>query len=293
MEKPIITIDLGEITNTCFVVMPFHSLFESEYNRVIRPAIEEVGLVCVRGDEIYKEQSIVQDIWRSIRSARVIVAELTNRNPNVMYEIGLAHALSKPIIFLTRNQEDVPFDLRSLRYLFYDPNDPFWGDNLRKELASMLRQTIETPSLQSHLNGINVMATLPKAPTEPLAQSTEEIDDISGIWQGKWLSAQGEIEHNATLVIPKHDKQITSSMTVSYLKESVPSIVQETLTGTMQKNKVLLTGINYTYIERGKSVSYSLDSFEVILSKDKKHLEGKVVSKNGEREIKFIKIPGK
>ena len=94
MKKPVITIDLEEITNTCFVVMPFHSLFESEYNRVIRPAIEEVGLECVRGDEIYKEQSIVQDIWRSIRSARVIVAELTNRNPNVMYEIGLAHALS-------------------------------------------------------------------------------------------------------------------------------------------------------------------------------------------------------
>ena len=291
MDKPIVTIELEEITNSCFVVMPFHSLFESEYSRVIRPAVEEVGLDCVRGDEIYRGQSIVQDIWYSIRRARVIVAELTNRNPNVMYEVGLAHALSKPIIFITRNQDDVPFDLRALRYLFYDPNDPFWGDNLRKELVSMLRKAIEESSLQSHLHGINITATFPDIPIGPLAQSAEVVKDISGTWQGKWVGTGVEIEHNATLVIPKHNEQITASMTISYLKESVPSIVQETLTGSIQKHRVQLTGINYTYIERGNSISYSLDSFEFSLSEDKKNLKGKIITKNGEREIKFIRIP--
>lgn len=52
-------ISLGGISNTCFVVMPFHSLFKLEYERVIRPAIEEAGLECVRGDEIYTEQAII------------------------------------------------------------------------------------------------------------------------------------------------------------------------------------------------------------------------------------------
>jgi hypothetical protein len=59
-----IQIDLEEIKNTCFVIIPFRSLFEAEYERVIRPAIEEVGLECVRGDEIYTEQAIVQDIFK-------------------------------------------------------------------------------------------------------------------------------------------------------------------------------------------------------------------------------------
>ena len=74
MDQNQVIVDLEKISNTCFVVMPFRSLFESEYERVIRPAIEEAGLECVRGDEIYTEQDIVQDIWKSIRQARVIVA---------------------------------------------------------------------------------------------------------------------------------------------------------------------------------------------------------------------------
>jgi len=41
------------VTNTCFVAMPFHDLYTAEYDRVIRPAIGEAGLICVRGDEIY------------------------------------------------------------------------------------------------------------------------------------------------------------------------------------------------------------------------------------------------
>jgi hypothetical protein len=57
-----IIVEFAKITNTCFVVMPFHSLFGAQYERVIRPAIEEAGLECIRGDEIYTEQAIVQDI---------------------------------------------------------------------------------------------------------------------------------------------------------------------------------------------------------------------------------------
>jgi nucleoside 2-deoxyribosyltransferase len=77
--------------------------------------VEEAGLVCVRGDEIYTRQAVIQDIWHSIRKARLVVAELSGRNPNVMYEIGLAHAIGKPIILLNRDEEDGPFDLRTLR----------------------------------------------------------------------------------------------------------------------------------------------------------------------------------
>jgi hypothetical protein len=52
-------------------------------------------------------------------SARLIVADCTDRNPNVFYEIGLAHTIGKPTILLTQKSEDVPFDLRHLRYIEY------------------------------------------------------------------------------------------------------------------------------------------------------------------------------
>lgn len=119
-NSPVININLGNLENSCFVVMPFKPMFKTQYENIIRPAIKESGLECVRGDEIYSKPRIVDDIWKSIRSARVIIAELTGKNPNVLYEVGLAQAIGKPLIIITRNEDDVPFDLKSLRYLFYD-----------------------------------------------------------------------------------------------------------------------------------------------------------------------------
>ena len=86
--------------------MPFESLFQTQYERVIRPAGEELGLKCVRADEIYSKPQIMADIWRSIRKARLLIAELTSRNANVFYEVGLAHAIGKPILLLTRNEDE-------------------------------------------------------------------------------------------------------------------------------------------------------------------------------------------
>src|ERR1041385_3895652 len=115
-HKNSVLVEIGEVENTCFVAMPFNNLFQIQYERVIRPAVEELGLKCIRADEIYLTPQIMADIWNGIRKSRLIIAELTGRNPNVFYEIGLAHAIGKPIILLTRREEDVPFDLKSLRY---------------------------------------------------------------------------------------------------------------------------------------------------------------------------------
>ena len=102
MPRSRVIVELGDVANTCFVAMPFHALFAKEYERVIRPAIQATGLQCVRGDETHGRPSVVQDVWLSLRRARLVLAELSGRNPNVMYEVGLAHALGKPIILLTR-----------------------------------------------------------------------------------------------------------------------------------------------------------------------------------------------
>ena len=91
-----IKINVKELKNNCFVIMPFSSLFNIEYERVIKPAIEECGLRCVRGDEIFSMPHILEDIWKSIRECRLVIAELTSQNANVFYELGIAHAIGKP-----------------------------------------------------------------------------------------------------------------------------------------------------------------------------------------------------
>lgn len=273
--------------------MPFHALFGAEYEKVIRPAIEEAGLECVRGDEIYTEQAIVQDIWRSVRQARVIVAELSGRNPNVMYEIGLAHAIGKPIVLLTRNQEDVPFDLRALRYIYYDPNNPTWGEDLRAELTKVVRKILETPSLGAHLGGVHVYATVPEAPEQPLSRRKDEIaeQDFSGVWTTSWLSIKRERDHKATLVIPpEHGRNFMANLTITYIRVEQRTVVQETLAGTAEGAHLSLTGVNYTYVEQGSSRSYSLDSFELQLSADGNTLTGEAVLKHGTREVIFRRL---
>ena len=292
MEESRVIVDLEAVTNSCFVVMPFHSLFESQYERVIRPAVEDAGLECVRGDEIFTQQAIVQDIWKAIRHARVILVELSGRNPNVMYETGLAHAIGKPIVFITRNEQDVPFDLGPLRYIYYDPNNPFWGEDLRADLTKMLRKVIEEASIAEHLRGIVVRASLPSVPEQPATRHARPPQvDFSGVWNGSWISVKAQREHKATLVIPpKHDSHFTASMTVRYERNQEQTIVQESLTGSVRDTKLSLTGISYTYIEKGGSSGYSLDSFELIRSDDGKSLTGKAVLLHGTRDIAFSRL---
>lgn len=78
------------------------------------------------------------DIWDGIKKAKILIAELTGRNPNVMYELGLAHAIEKPVILLTQDINDVPFDLRSLRCIVYNTKEPEWANKLREEITKYI-----------------------------------------------------------------------------------------------------------------------------------------------------------
>src|SRR5262249_31328667 len=79
----------------CFVLMPFTDKLQPLYEDHISPIVQKAGLRCVRADDIHGTSLITYDIWEHINRARFLVAELTDRNPNVFYELGLAHAISK------------------------------------------------------------------------------------------------------------------------------------------------------------------------------------------------------
>ena len=131
---------------TCFVMQPFGGTLGGYYESIFKPAIDQAGLTPVRADaEIFATGKIMDQIWRGIRSANVLVAELTTKNPNVFYELGLAHALEKPVVLVSSNQEDVPFDLRHIRVILYDQADPFWGQKLIDKVADNIRSALKNP----------------------------------------------------------------------------------------------------------------------------------------------------
>src|ERR1700722_18482370 len=137
----------GAEKQTCFVISPFGGWFDSYYDGVFAPAIASAGLHSCRADDLYRPSSIVHDIWAYVQKARVLLADLTGKNPNVLYELGLAHAIGKPVIMITQVLDDVPFDLRNLRVITYDLRDPAWGEDLARRIERALTEVVAAPQL--------------------------------------------------------------------------------------------------------------------------------------------------
>lgn len=100
------------------VMMPFSDDFDPVYD-IIKVVCEEVGYPALRVDEIYGPTKIIDDVFNTIVQSRLVICDLSGRNPNVLYEAGLAHARGRGTILLTQNKEDVPFDLRQNRFIHY------------------------------------------------------------------------------------------------------------------------------------------------------------------------------
>ena len=107
---------------SAFVLMPFSEEFKALYAEFIRPSLEKGGFGVKLADDINNDHNILRDIVEGIGDSQLVVADLTGSNPNVLYELGLAHALRKPVMHLTQSLDDVPFDLSSYRMLVYGTN---------------------------------------------------------------------------------------------------------------------------------------------------------------------------
>lgn len=101
-----------------FVLTPFNDNYRNVYI-TIRDVCVRLNLKCIRGDEEYIPNEIFPQIIRQIIKSRLIIANITGRNPNVMYELGVAHALGKPTIVIAQDFTDIPFDLNNKRIIIY------------------------------------------------------------------------------------------------------------------------------------------------------------------------------
>ena len=161
----------------CFTIMPFGGYFDGYYKTIYKPAIEELGLESKRADDIYKASAIIQDIWDLTKHSKIILADLTTQNPNVFYELGLAHAIAKPAVLIAETMDDVPFDLRHLRVITYDRRDPNWGNLLSDKIKKTLAEVIASPKSSILTTFLDVQSP----PTIPSIDKYEK--DIIGLKQ--------------------------------------------------------------------------------------------------------------
>jgi len=127
-----------------FVMMPFEPLLRPVYEDHMKVVADRLGLTAARADDFFTTLAVIDDIWAAILSCRVVVADCTGRNPNVFYEVGIAHTVGKPVVLITQDENDVPFDLRHRRYLQYQftPRGMAeFEDRLARILADVLQET--------------------------------------------------------------------------------------------------------------------------------------------------------
>lgn len=122
-----------------FVVMQFSSPYNEVYRDAIEPLVREIGFEPLRVDDIFEPTIIINDIKNQVAEASIVIAEITEANPNVYYEVGLSHAMGKPTILLAHRGTKLPFDVGPYRCIFYDNTIPG-----RARLQESLRRSLET-----------------------------------------------------------------------------------------------------------------------------------------------------
>jgi hypothetical protein len=139
------------------VLMPFEARFEDEYNLAIEPACTAAGAWTER----LEEQAVIQRIHHQLAKADVVIAEMTGRNGSVFYDTGYAHALNKPVILLTENAGDIPFDLMHYPHIIHQRKLTTLKAELERRVVSMLDASSrgEAPVIPVEITVNNVKLT--------------------------------------------------------------------------------------------------------------------------------------
>ena len=172
-----------ETQKACFIIMPFSETsnysqdhFKRVFEYLIKPACEEAGFVARRVDENSKTGIIVLEILDMIISSEIAICDISSRNPNVFYELGIRQAFDKSCVIIKDNKTDNPFDISMLRYVEYDASLRI--DLIQSkihDLAKAIQETVEsqTTNVNSLVNLLGV-----KQPAK-IPDQTEMTPDMS------------------------------------------------------------------------------------------------------------------
>lgn len=136
-------IDYNIIPNSIFLIMPFGEEWSNDTFDVIQDVAKTTKCELIRADNLFEPSVIIDDIWREINKAEVIVADITMHNANVFYEIGIAHILGKHVILIRKDDgQDAPFDIKLWRYYNYNFS-PIKIKAFKEQMAALINKMIK------------------------------------------------------------------------------------------------------------------------------------------------------
>ena len=204
----------------CFVVMPFAPEFRAAYDSTIKPLFSSLSWRCIRADEVPDPRHITKDIVELMDQSCLVIADLTTRNPNVFYELAIAHSLKKPTVMITQDLKDVPFDLQEYRVLEYT-TDPEGQSSLHTRLLEIARR-LEAGNLKS---GNPILDNLVRSPLHATATTEEVLAVEKSAQEQVWVFAPDiELGPRYFAEVMRHN-MVEDGVTYRYLVSSEPEVV--------------------------------------------------------------------
>lgn len=146
------------VEKICFVISPIGDTDSETRKRsdqvlkhVVRPAVTSCGYAAIRADEIDKPGIITSQVIQHVVNDPLVIADLTERNPNVFYELAIRHALRKPLVQIIRKGDSIPFDVAGTRTISVDHKDLDSVESAKNEIVDQIKalekdsSDIETP----------------------------------------------------------------------------------------------------------------------------------------------------
>lgn len=133
---------------TCFVIQPFNDLYNKRFDSLYKPAIEAAGMTAYRVDQDPSATVLVESIEANIKRAAVCLADISEDNPNVWYELGFAYAAGRPVVMACsdereKNRTQFPFDIRHRAIVTYKTEAPQDFQSFQERLTVRLKAMLE------------------------------------------------------------------------------------------------------------------------------------------------------
>lgn len=165
----------NEVAKTCFVIMPISDHpnypkghFTNIYEQIFKPAIEEAGFIPKRVDEDKISSDIMTKILEGVTTSEMAICDLSSRNPNVMYELGLRHAYGKPVVLICDNKTERIFDVAGINTVTYK------SERLYEDVIAA-REDIKEAIISTERNPHSILKIAEVQAAEP--HSNDKMDD--------------------------------------------------------------------------------------------------------------------
>ena len=184
-----------------FVLMPFKTKLAAIYSKHLKQMAGELGLRMLRADEVFSPKPFMEKVWDGICAAQLILADCTEKNPNVFYEIGMAHAVGKKVVLITRSDRDVPSDIKHFDYIHYN-YDPEGVEALIERLRQFLSAHFASAARIEAYDKVTASFEEPQ-PNEAVGRTIRCSGVVTGLHPGLnlWLAVEA-----GNLVWPKESR---------------------------------------------------------------------------------------